>query len=45
MRMMRSAGRRPARRPATSATANMLNESGASDSPAPIAVYSSTICR
>ena len=40
------AGRRlPARRPATSATANMLRESGAMDSPASRALYSSTICR
>ena len=39
-------GRRsPARLPASSATANMLSESGAIDRPASIALYSSTICR
>ncbi len=40
------AGRRlPARLPASSATPNMLSESGASDRPACMALYSSTICR
>ena len=43
---MTMAGRRlPERLPASSATANMLSDSGASDSPARIASYSSTICR
>ena len=41
-----AAGRRlPARFPASSAIANMLSDSGASDRPASIALYSSTICR
>ena len=31
--------------PASSATANMLSDSGASDRPACMASYSSTICR
>ena len=39
-------GRRfPAFRPASSATANMLSDSGARESPACIALYSSVICR
>ena len=39
-------GRRlPALFPASSATANMLSESGARDRPASMALYSSTICR
>jgi hypothetical protein len=39
-------GRRfPARRPASNATANMLSDSGAIESPACIALYSSTIWR
>jgi hypothetical protein len=43
---MRLAGRRfPALFPASRATANMLRDSGAMDRPAPIALYSSTICR
>ena len=43
---MSAAGRRfPARLPASSATPNMLSDSGASDSPASIALYSNTICR
>ena len=43
---IRLAGRRfPPLLPATSATANMLSDSGAMDRPAPIALYSSTICR
>ena len=37
--------RLPARLPASSATANMLSESGASEIPASSALYSSTICR
>ena len=37
--------RRPARLPASSATANMLSDSGASERPASSASYSSTICR
>ena len=37
--------RLPAFRPATSATTNMLSESGAIESPASIALYSSTIWR
>ena len=43
--MIRRAGGRPARRPASIATANMLNDSGAIERPACIALYSSTICR
>ena len=35
----------PAVFPASSATKNMLSESGASESPASSALYSSTICR
>ena len=35
----------PARLPASSAIANMLSDSGAIESPASIALYSSTICR
>ena len=35
----------PARLPASNATANMLSDSGAIESPEPIAVYSSTIWR
>ena len=43
---MISLGRRSAAlRPASSATANMLSDSGASDRPASIALYSSTIWR
>ncbi len=37
--------RPPAFLPATSATANMLSESGAIERPASSALYSSTICR
>ena len=44
-RMMLLGRRSPARFPASSATANMLSDSGASDRPACIALYSSTICR
>ena len=44
-RMMLLGRRSPAFFPASSATANMLSESGASDRPACIALYSSTICR
>ena len=44
-RMMTLGRRRPARFPATMATANMLSDSGASERPACIALYSSTICR
>jgi hypothetical protein len=44
-RMMLLGRRPPAFFPATSATPNMLSESGARDRPASIAVYSSTICR
>ena len=43
---IRIAGRRrPARRSASRATANMLSDSGASDRPACMALYSSTIWR
>ena len=42
---IRFAGRPFAMRPAISATANMLSDSGAIDSPACRALYSSTICR
>ena len=42
---MRFAGRPFALRPARIATTNMLSESGAIDSPACSALYSSTICR
>ncbi len=45
MRMMLLGRRWPARLAASSAVANMLNESGASDRPACIALYSSTIWR
>ena len=37
--------RLPAFLPATSATANIVSDSGASESPASSALYSSTICR
>ncbi len=43
--MIAAGRRRPARRPATSAMANMLSDSGAIDRPACMALYSSTICR
>ena len=45
MRMITLGRRPPALRPATIATANMLSDSGASESPASIALYSRTICR
>ena len=45
MRTMPLGRRPPALRPATSATANMLSDSGASERPASIALYSRTICR
>ena len=44
-RMMLLARRLPALFSATSATANIVSESGASESPACIAEYSNTICR
>ena len=37
--------RSPAFLPASSATANIVSDSGASDRPASSALYSSTICR
>ena len=43
--MMSADRRRPARRPAMRATANMLSDSGARDRPACNALYSRTICR
>ena len=44
--IMMLAGRRvPAFFPASSATANMLSDSGANERPASIALYSYTICR
>ena len=44
-RMMAAARRLPARFPAMTATANIVRDSGASDRPACIALYSSVICR
>ena len=44
-RMMPAGRRVPARFPASNAIANMLSDSGAIDRPAPMALYSSTICR
>ena len=44
-RMMVAGRRLPAFLPASNATANMVRDNGASDSPACIALYSSTICR
>ena len=44
-RMMPAGRRFPARFPASNAIANMLSDSGAIDRPAPMALYSSTICR
>ena len=43
--MIRLGLRPPALLPASSATANMVNESGASERPASSALYSSTIWR
>ena len=42
---MSAARRFPAFFPASSATANMLSDSGASDRPACIALYSRVICK
>ena len=42
---MSAARRFPALFPASNATANMLSDRGASDSPASIALYSSVICK
>jgi hypothetical protein len=44
-RMMRLGLRLPALFPASSATANIVSDSGASERPASIALYSSTIWR
>ena len=44
-RMMLLGRRRPALLLARSAVANIVSESGASDRPASIALYSNTICR
>ena len=44
-RTMLLARRFPDLRPATRATANMLSDNGASESPASIALYSSVICK
>ena len=44
-RMMLAGRRLPALFPASSATANMVSESGAMDRPACIALYSSVTCR
>ena len=44
-RMMALGRRLPARLPASTATPNMLSDSGAIDRPDSMALYSSTICR